>query len=216
MLIDHIGAILFPQVFILRVIGRIAFPIFAFIIVEGFFHTRDIKKYLIRLGIFALVSEIPFDLAFHMKLFDFEYQNIFFTLFFGLLVIYLYETFKVKNPMLGTICMIGIAVLNEVIRADYGIFGVLLIFIFYRYRGYKSIIFIWILMINVAMSLLYSYSINEITPLTTIQIYEVLSLIFIFNYNGKKGLKLKYLFYIFYPAHLLILSVLANNQFVLG
>ena len=65
MLIDHIGAVLFPYELGYRIIGRIAFPIFCFLIVEGFSHTRDVRRYMVRLGIFALISELPYDLAFH-------------------------------------------------------------------------------------------------------------------------------------------------------
>ena len=64
MLIDHAGAVLFPQYEILRIVGRLAFPIYAYTLVEGLVHTHDVKKYMLRLGAFALISEIPFDLAF--------------------------------------------------------------------------------------------------------------------------------------------------------
>ena len=113
MVIDHTGAIFFPDQMWLRAIGRIAFPIFVFLLVEGLFNTSNIKKYLTRLGIFALISEIPFDMAFYkarfgvdfltdlkgatqdMQILDLfirrliKHQNIFFTLFLGLLAIYL-------------------------------------------------------------------------------------------------------------------------------
>ena len=83
MLTDHVGCILFPDELIFRAIGRIAFPIFCFLVVEGFFHTRNTWNYLMRLCIFAILSEIPFDLAFFGKVFYLQKQNVFMTLALG-------------------------------------------------------------------------------------------------------------------------------------
>ena len=82
---------------IMRMIGRVAFPIFCFLLVEGFLHTHDVKKYAMRLGLFALLSEIPFDLAFSSKILEFNYQNVFFTLFIGLLTMIAYRAVEEKE-----------------------------------------------------------------------------------------------------------------------
>ncbi|WP_461817744.1 TraX family protein, partial [Faecalimonas sp.] len=88
MIIDHIGLFFFPEHILFRIIGRISFPIFAFLIVEGFYHTRDIWKYMFRLGVFAVLSEIPFDLLTTGKVFDLRHQNVFFTLLIGVILMY--------------------------------------------------------------------------------------------------------------------------------
>ena len=86
MLVDHIGHIFFPEVMIFRIVGRIAFPIFAYVLAEGIYYTKDITKYMMRLGIFALLSEIPYDLAIMGSMLEFSHQNVFFTLFFAVLM----------------------------------------------------------------------------------------------------------------------------------
>ena len=94
MFIDHMGAVFFPGELMFRYIGRIAFPIFAFLLVEGYFHTRDVRRYMLRLGLFAVISEIPYDLAFRETILEFEHQNVFFTLFIGVAMMYALE----KSP----------------------------------------------------------------------------------------------------------------------
>ena len=98
MLLDHIAAVFLssttmPYV-LMRGFGRIAFPIFCFLVVEGYYHTRDVKKYMIRLAGFALVSEIPFDICFYQKPFYWQHQNVFFTLALGLITIYAIDEVK--------------------------------------------------------------------------------------------------------------------------
>ena len=209
MLLDHIGATLLPEVSILRIIGRLAFPIFVFLLVEGYYHTKDINKYLLRLGIFALISEMPFDLAFMGKVYAPSHQNVFLTLFLGLLMIKLFNEHKVKNEILAGLSVIICVTLSIVLRTDYSIFGMIMIFIYYQFRNdkLKAAIYIWL--INTTMGLLSAglfageFNINGMT-----QTAAVLAIPLIYIYNGKKGISLKYIFYGFYPIHLLVLYFL--------
>lgn len=200
MTIDHIGAIFIPNsswlYLVSRSIGRLAFPIFAFLIVEGFFHTREVKKYMLRLGIFAIISEVPFDLAFYNSYLHMGHQNIFFTLFLGLLAIYLINTVekKYQGKMLfvnlaNAGITIAISLIAALLQTDYKFMGILLIVAFYLFRGSKTLLVVSMILLSSSI----------------IQMLSVLSIIPIAFYNGKKGKNIKYFFYVFYPAHLLVL-----------
>ncbi len=204
MLIDHTTVVLIPvdsELHLIgRIIGRLAFPIFAFLLVEGFYHTKNIKKYLIRLGIFALVSEIPFDLAFYNNFFDFKHQNIFFTLFLGLCTVWLLSLVEVKFKnklvyinILNALITIAFSFIAAVLRTDYGFMGILIIVAFYLFRGSKIMLALALVVISGSI----------------IQGFSVLSMIPIWFYNGKKGKSLKYFFYAFYPAHILALYLIS-------
>ena len=189
--IDHVGAILFPEQIAFRIIGRLAFPIFAFLIVEGFFYTKKVYKYGIRLLIFAIISEIPFDLAFEGKFLEFSKQNVFFTLFLGLCMVYLLD--KYKNIAHRALTGIGCMVVAYFLNVDYTFVGMIIIFAFYLLRKQKI------------QSIIAQILINTFTA-GGIQIFASLSMIPISIYNGQLGrFKMKYFFYVFYPAHLLII-----------
>lgn len=248
MLIDHIGAIFISPAqhpdlyFALRAVGRLAFPIFVFLIVEGFFHTKDVKKYIKRLGIFAIISEIPFDLAFYSSLhgtdfitdfkavfsdgFDMKlfaellnnlniHQNVFFTLFFGLVLLYLMHLVELKFPkqllisnLLDAALTIGFCLLAFFLRTDYNFAGILMFVAFYLFRSSKLLISICLFIINMSMSNFAGFQATG-NIFYVIQMLATLSILPIAFYNGKKGKNAKYIFYIFYPAHLLILYLLS-------
>lgn len=196
MTIDHIGAILFPYEMLYRQIGRLAFPIYCFLIVEGVVHSRDVKMYLLRLGVFALISEIPFDWAFRGVLFYWESQNVFFTLFLGALAIWLWSTYDKLHIRVGAIVVI--LCVAEAVSCDYGALGVLLIIMLYVTREN---------LLGVLGSLIY---INGICFEGTLQTYAVLSFIPLAFYNGKRGYPVRAPFYIYYPLHLTILGIIGN------
>lgn len=193
MLIDHVGAVCFPQYLILRIIGRIAFPIFAYTLVEGFMHTHDVKKYMQRLGVLAILSEVPFDLAFTGHVFTFEHQNVFFTLFLGILMLYL--LLKIPSKFGQFLCILALMLISEFLHTDYSSMGLFLIFCFYRFRDNMWIKSIWVAVINGIF-------------MGGVQIFAVLSLIPISLHSGKQGPKWKGFFYGFYPVHLLILYLI--------
>lgn len=143
---DHLSYLIFGHTSFLNFIGRIAFPIFAYQISEGYTHTRNLKKYFLRLFVFALISQIPFMLFISIFTTSFS-LNIFFTLSFGLLAITLYDKIDKRNykttnvhifyNILGIIGVCLIAFLAEFLHTDYGAFGVFIIFLFYFFRNHK-------------------------------------------------------------------------------
>lgn len=190
MALDHTGAVLYPSQIWLRCLGRIAFPIFCFLIVEGFFHTHDVRRYMGRLGIFALISEIPYDLAFRGVPLECAHQNVFFTLLIGIGMMVLLERNR-EWPVKAVILLLAMW-LAVLIRSDYNFRGVLLIFVFYIFHESR-----WL---AVTAGGLWNFLYQGV-----IQKYGVLSVLPLALYNGERGRKMKYFFYIFYPAHLLLL-----------
>ena len=202
MIIDHTGAIFFSGQDLYRIIGRLAFPIYCFLLVEGFFHTKSREKYAARLFVFALISELPFDYTFFGGL-NGSHQNIFFTLFLGLSGIWISESFRYKNPLVSIAGFVGAAVLATLLNTDYTILGILYILIFYFARsmphGLKEIYIL--LAIGTATSFLSG----------SIQMYAIFAVIPIMLYNGKPGLGsrlIQYSFYAAYPVHLMILYLI--------
>lgn len=225
MLIDHIGAVLLeygllPRVAdsvlagnsfdfvvadyhfwyyfneVLRMIGRLAFPLFCFLLTEGFLHTGNFKKYAIRLGIFALISEVPFDLAVSGKFLDVHSQNVFFTLFIGLIVLRGLNYFETSLspemlPLRYIAALTGILT-AQFLQTDYAGFGILLIFLLYEFRNSRKLQ----CLAGAVLTLFNSYT-------------AWISFLFIWFYNGERGKQLpKYFFYGFYPVHLLILYLI--------
>lgn len=199
MLIDHTGAILFPHILIFRMIGRLSFPIFAYLISEGLLHTSNVKKYMLRLLLFALISEVPFDLAFQGAIYYPQKQNIFFTLFLGLAAIAFLREYFTKNSVMAVAFAVAMAFFAEILHTDYGWFGVAVVILFYIYKNNRVGCVIAFVLLVAVYSLSYSL----------LEFFSVLSIVPILLYSGQKGRwSWKYFFYAFYPVHLLLLYFL--------
>lgn len=180
-----------------RFFGRLAFPIYCFLLVEGFEKTHNRAGYVRRMFVFALISEIPFDLAFSFRVVDFSYQNVFFTLWLGFLMMWVMETVE-KHCHIQAIRFLGygVSVLGAVFAAermgsDYGAKGIIAIALLFLFRKNK-----W----------------EQIAAGCVAFVWEVtapLAFLLVGLYNGRRGLLLKYVFYIFYPVHLLVLYHIA-------
>lgn len=179
----------------LRIIGRTAFPIFCFLLVEGAVHTHNPGKYLFRLAVFAVVSEIPFDLALHNQMIFWANQNVFFTLLAGLLVIQVFQRYPAEGWK-GMLALAVMAVAAEACGTDYGAIGVVVIAVMYllRERPLASCIL----------------SLIMLTLLNRMELYSIPAFLAMALYNGTRGRQPKYFFYAFYPVHLLLLWAVGN------
>jgi len=244
----------------MRMVGRLGFPIFCFLLVEGFGRTHNVGKYALRLGIFALISEVPFDLALTGTVFEPGYQNVFFTLLFGLAALCVYDFVKqrvtkifpmagraavavaasvlpasygvlflrnfygLENPFalwvlfavlilggaaawivygkkhdalrlqlasLNTVALVLIMYLADLLQTDYSGMGVLTITAMYLFRRNK------VISVAAGCVVLVVMSVSEVTAFA--------ALIPVALYNGRRGLRMKYFFYAFYPVHLFLL-----------
>ena len=202
MFIDHIGYVIFGKLSYFNYIGRLAFPIFAFQISEGYMHTKNIKKYFLRLLLFSIISQLPF-MLFHNLISTSFSLNIFFTLLLGLSCIFIYDKSKYKS--LGIIISVLIGLIAECSHCDYGFYGIAIILIFHIFKSNfvnSSIFFILATLINYLIPYIKNDFYNVYLYLF---LCTIIPLIFIALYNGKKGKNTKYLLYLFYPIHLLII-----------
>lgn len=213
MLLCHIPFV-YPQYSVpLIYIGKISFPLYAFLISEGYVHTRNFSKYLTRLIVFGVISQIPAYLLFVGKSFNGLYLNIFFTLALGLLGIRIYD--KIKSKYISIPLIILLAVIAELLKFDYGAFGVLMIVCFYVFKRNKlnmvlSQMFLMFILYMKKMSY-YTFSLFNLQYILFQLLFSVISLVIILTYNGKKGKsssRIKLMFYCFYPVHLIILDLL--------
>ncbi|HRN96061.1 MAG TPA: TraX family protein [Candidatus Levybacteria bacterium] len=208
MVVDHVGIFFFPELLIFRIIGRLSFPLFGWLIANGAYHTKNINAYTFRLFVFALISQIPYWLAFHSITSEIGF-NIFFTLTLGVLAIQLIQRTNQKLVWIG-IGLVG-AIIGEILAVDYGAAGVLSILMFYFFFHNPLKMFLSQLLIFISfytVPILEQGMSNDIVAL--FQPVAAFVVIVIAFYNGREGPKAKYLFYLFYPLHLLILYLIAG------
>ena len=224
MLMDHLWATLLPAREWLTCAGRVAFPIFAFMAVEGYFHTRSFKKYILRMLLFAVLSEIPFDLMYGGTWFYPVHQNVLWTFLLGLLGVWLMEQVRKKGKtwMYLLVCVLVVPaglVLGTLCMVDYYGVGVLTVFVFYFLHGRKWWCFLgqlaalyW-LNVELLGGLMYPVQLFGMEFELCQQGLALLALIPIWLYRGRQGYRSKpfqYLCYAFYPVHMLLLVVVLN------
>ena len=220
MLCDHLWATLIPGNRWLTDLGRLAFPIFAFQIAEGYFKTRSFKKYLKRLFIFALISELPFNLMYSGEAFFPFHQNVLFSFCLGLLLMRWIDSKREKGKIIFALCFLGSCVLGfllgTVLMLDYFGFGILMLLLFYISHDKN---FGWLIellgMIWINGFLMAGLTINfEVLGHEIFfpqQAFAVFALIPIWLYNTKPGPHNKAIqlaCYSFYPLHMLILALI--------
>lgn len=209
MLADHVNkALIYPFLSgegilqhisdVFDILGRIAFPLFAFFLVEGFFKTGNRKKYLASLLIFGIISEIPFDMALSGVFFEPNSNNIMFTLALMLITIWIIDTLKEKMQNMSkyiwypfSFVIVGImCIISMVTGLDYEYHAIMIGYLFYIF--YNKRVF--------AIFLGYLAIFKEV--------WSLLGFSLILTYNGKRGKQNKLFNYCFYPGHLLILGIL--------
>lgn len=210
MLADHINkALIYPYLVsahgylavlsnIFDIVGRIAFPLFCFMLVEGFFKTRSRKKYLLNLALFGVISEVPFDMFTTASFFNMNWQNIMFTLALVLITIWIIDALKAKMQskpkvlwyLVSFIIVAVMSIISMLLSLDYEHHAILIGYFFYLFHDMPLF----------AIPFGYASMYNE--P------WALLGFGLTLTYNGERGKQNKMLNYLFYPAHLLILGIL--------
>ena len=222
MLCDHLWGTIVPGNDWLTCIGRIAFPIYAFLIVEGYFHTKDLKKYVKRLFLFAVLSEIPFNLAMGSRIFYPIHQNVLWSFLISIGLIHWNEKARISGKRWKQMIVLEISVVlgsvaGLLTMVDFYHAGILSVLAFYVTRNMSRIkyplqlLFLWY--INAEILGGYTYEVTMFGQLFFVerQSLALLALIPIWAYKGVQGpyhRGIKYLYYFFYPVHLLILGLI--------
>ena len=210
MFIDHFGHAIVPELavpymvelyYVCRIIGRIAFPIYCFLLSEGMRHTRSPLKYIGRLAVGILLAELPFDILFEGGI-SWEYQSVMVTLTLGAVMLWCMG--KTEKKWLKVLFVVPFAILAELCKSDYGGWGIVMIAVFALFDRITGQI-IGLLLVNLMMN---SAAIPLFGLRLSVQLFAVLAMIPIGLYGGRKRTHNKAVqwgFYLFYPAHILLL-----------
>lgn len=212
MLLDHIGLFFFPDIFWLRAVGRLSFPLFAWLIANGAFYTKNTFLYAKRLLLLALISQLPFFYTNRLINPSFEGINVVFTLFLGFVVISIIR--KTSNTFIVLLAVCGSALFAQLLRFDYGALGILSIVAFYLfYHNFKMMLVSQIVLLLVFPYLVFFLDFTYHTSFSSYYLNSpseflgLFSLFFIALYNKKQGYKINYLFYLVYPFQYIVIAV---------
>ncbi len=202
MVIDHVGYLLFPDIIALRMIGRLAFPIFAYLIANGYRHSHNLYKYLMLLLIFAAAFQLPY-----MKMMDTNTLNILFTLALGLIAIYVFDIYQGNSSYLLVVLF---ALAAEFLNMDYGVYGILMIFTSHLFfNKYRKLLIGWgLISLPYIAEGISSYYHNGIWNTAVIQVLALAAIPIIMLYKGEKGRSFRLGFYLFYPIQIVVLYLI--------
>lgn len=205
MLIDHIGVLFYPNQPLWRLLGRIAMPLFAYGVASGFAYTSSFNKYMKRMGVFAIVSQLPFLWMFELAFGKTFALNIGFTFLIALGCLWFIKNAEqqAQSIKMGNYVMVSLLlILAEVLHCDYGVYGIGVVYIFYQYgvkRENQLVAYVLFSLFTLIYSLMYG---------NLLQIYAILAVAFIMLLKNVNFRGLRYFFYIFYPLHMLILVLI--------
>ncbi len=215
MVIDHaapaVASAESPLGLLLHFIGKLTGPIMCFFIAEGYHYTRNVKKYALRLLIFAAISQLPFQILFQNgRLIPYPLSlNMIFTLFCGLLALWAWD--RIPNPMLRALAVVGATVAT--LWSDWSLFGVLFVLAFGVFHGDRKkqlIAFAVCAGVKILYNLLGDFIVHQspIVELSRLGMFCVIPLLMLYNGTRKNNNFGKWFFYIFYPAHMLLFGVI--------
>lgn len=215
MFIDHVGLALFPRIGLFRCVGRLAFPLYCFLLVQGYVHTRSLRAYCRRLLLLAILSEIPFDMLIFGRIASGMEQNVLFSLLLGLTAVWTMDRYSHEpiKALMGTLLVFMTAMLA---RVSYGWLGIALCLSFYRAGDHRAKRVLYIVLLEALYCL--SLMLSGVTiSWVLVSLCAMLCAIPAYLYNGKPGVRNKFvsfLFYAAYPLHIIALLIVRAMRII--